>query len=95
MARYYCIHRDNKPDTKNIVVCEKCWSENYPIKLDNERARNGPSVFLHALNKAKFQNYYHKKEVPLKHWQKQGISYLMRATIFLIKQKIFRIFQLR
>ena len=36
MARYYCIHRDNKPDTKNIVVCEKYWSENYPIKLDNE-----------------------------------------------------------
>ena len=94
MAHYYCVPRDNIPDTKNTVAFENC-SENYPIKLDNERARNGPSVFLHALNKAKFQNYYHKKEVPLKHWQKQGISYLMRATIFLIKQKIFRIFQLR
>ena len=47
MARCYGIPRDNKPETKNIVACEKYWSENYPAKLDNdkERPRDAPSVF--------------------------------------------------
>ena len=26
------IPRDNIPDTKNTVVCEKPWPENYPTK---------------------------------------------------------------
>ena len=52
------IPRDNIPDTKNTVVCEKHWSENYPTKLD------------YGLNQAKFQHYHHEKEVPSKHLQK-------------------------
>ena len=41
------IPRDNIPDTKNTVVCEKHWSENYPTKLDygKERPRDPHSVF--------------------------------------------------
>ena len=41
------IPRDNIPDTKNTVVCEKHWSENYPTNLDygKERPRDPPSVF--------------------------------------------------
>ena len=41
------IPRENIPDTKNIVVWEKHWSENYPTKLDygKGRPRDPPSVF--------------------------------------------------
>ena len=41
------IPRDNIPDTKNIVVCEMHWPENYLAKLDygKERPRDFPSVF--------------------------------------------------
>ena len=41
------IPRDNIPDTKNTVVCEKHWPENYPTKLDygKERPRDPHSVF--------------------------------------------------
>ena len=75
MARYYGIPRDNKPETKNIVACEKYWSENYPAKLDYDKERQEMLLlYLHALNKAKFQNYYSEKEVPLNHSQKHFLE---------------------
>ena len=41
------VLRDNIPDIKNTVVCEKHWPENYPSKLyyGKETPRDPPSVF--------------------------------------------------
>ena len=41
------IPRDNIPDTKNTVACEKHWPENYPTKLyyGKETTRDHHSVF--------------------------------------------------
>ena len=43
----YKIQRDNIPNSKHTVVCERHWPEGYPTILDYEknRPRDPPSVF--------------------------------------------------
>ena len=66
------IPRDNTPDLKNLVVCEKHWPQNSPKKLDygKERARDPTSVST-CVKPTQVPTLPLQKKVPPKHWQKK------------------------
>ena len=66
------IPRDNTPDIKNLVVCEKHWPQNSPKKLDygKERARDPTSVST-CVKPTQVPTLPLQKKVPPKHWQKK------------------------
>ena len=81
MAHYYCVPRDNIPDTKNTVAFENC-SENYPIKQDHdkERPRDALSV-LTCVKPSKVSTLLPRKSSTVKVLTGARSLLLVRATI--------------
>ena len=70
------IPKDNTPDTKDAIVCERHWLNSFETVIHYGKQR--PLHFFLVLNQICFQHLFLSQEKPFDLCQKCGANWLMR-----------------